>query len=139
MAYLLDSDVVIDHLADDPAALQLLDRLSPAGLAISVITYMEVYPGILVSPDPVQARAKLDSFMEAVPIVAFSAAVARRCAQLRTELKQQGRRVRSRALDLLTAATALEHELTLVTRNLVDYEDIPGLDLYEVERHAPPA
>jgi predicted nucleic acid-binding protein len=35
-----------------------------------------------------------------------------------------------RALDLLIAAPALEHQLTLVTRNLGDYNDIPGLDLY---------
>lgn len=131
MAYLIDSDVVIDHLADDPAAVWLLDRRAPDGLTISMITYMEVYQGILVSPDPAQAQAKVDAFVAAVPIVPFSAAVARRCARLRGELQQHGKRVRSRALDLLTAATALEHDLTVVTRNLADYEDIPGLALYQ--------
>jgi predicted nucleic acid-binding protein len=131
MAYLIDSDLVIDHLADNPAARRLLDRLAPDGLTISMITYMEVYQGALVSPDPDQAQAKLDAFLGAVPIVPFSAAVARRCARLRTELQRQGKRVRSRALDLLIAATALEHELTLVTRNLADYEDIPELALYQ--------
>lgn len=131
MAYLIDSDVVIDHLHDDPAARRLLDRLAPDGLTISMITYLEVYQGTLVSPDPAQAQAKLDAFLAAVPIVPFSAEVARRCARLRTELQRQGKRVRSRALDLLTAATALEHGLTLVTRNLADYEDIPDLALYQ--------
>lgn len=132
MAYLIDSDVVIDHLADDPAALLLLDRLAPDDLSISMITckYMEVYQGTLVSPDPAQAQAKLDAFVAAIRIVPFSAAVARRCARLRSELQQHGKRVRSRALDLLTAAAALENELTLVTRNLADYEDISGLALY---------
>ena len=47
MAYLLDSDVVIDHLADDVAAQRLLARLAPDGLTIRIITYMEVYQGIL--------------------------------------------------------------------------------------------
>jgi len=56
--------------------------------------------------------------------------VARRCARLRLDLKNRGKRVRSRALDLITAATALEHGLTLVTRNTVDYHDIPGLTLH---------
>jgi tRNA(fMet)-specific endonuclease VapC len=130
MAYLLDSDVVIDHLADDVAAQRLFARLAPDGLTISVITYMEVYQGVLASPDPVQAEAKLDAFLSAAPIVPFSAAVARRCAQVRSDLKQQGKRVRSRALDLLTAATAMEHDLILVTRNVADYEDIPGLSLH---------
>lgn len=131
MAYLIDSDLVIDHLADDPAARRLLDRLAPDGLTISMITYLEVYQGVLVSPDPDQAQARLEAFLAAVPIVPFSATVARRCARLRVELQRQGKRVRSRALDLLTAATALEHELTLVTRNLADYTDIPALALYQ--------
>jgi predicted nucleic acid-binding protein len=131
MAYLIDSDVVIDHLADDPAARRLLDRLAPEGLTISMITYLEVYQGTLVSPDPAQAQAKLDAFVAGVPIVPFSADVARRCARLRVALQRRGKRVRSRALDLLTAATALEHELTVVTRNLADYADIPDLALYQ--------
>jgi predicted nucleic acid-binding protein len=59
----------------------------------------------------------------------LSPAIARRCARLREELKGRGRRVRDRALDLIIAATALEHELRLVTRNLADYEDIPDLAL----------
>ena len=45
MAYLVDSDWLIDYLAGAPDALQLLERLSDAGLAISVITYMEAYQG----------------------------------------------------------------------------------------------
>ena len=96
-----------------------------------LITYLEVYQGTLVSPDREQAQAKLDAFLAAVPIIPFSAEVARRCVRLRTELLQKGTRVRSRALDLLTAATALEHELTLVTRNLADYQDIPDLAPYQ--------
>jgi predicted nucleic acid-binding protein len=133
MAYLLDKDVVIDHLAEKPAMLQLLDRLAPDGLTISLITYMEVYQGVLASPDPIQAEAKLDAFVEAVPVAPFSVEVARRCAYLRTELKRRGKPVRSRALDLLIAATAIEHDLTLVTRNLADYEDIPGLLIQSAE------
>jgi predicted nucleic acid-binding protein len=59
----------------------------------------------------------------------FSAA--RRCAELREGLGRQGKRVRSRALDLVTAAIALELGYTLVTRNRADYADIPDLLLAE--------
>jgi len=45
-------------------------------------------------------------------------------------LKQEQKRVKSRALDLINAAIALEHDLTLVTRNVEDYQDIPDLKLY---------
>lgn len=132
MAYLLDSDVVIDQLGADPATQRLLDRLADHGLLISMVTYMEVYQGTLVNPDPRAAQAQLDEFLSGVPIVPFSQAVARRCARLRTQLQHDRRRVRARALDLLNAATALEHDLTLVTRNLRDYEDIPELALYQM-------
>ena len=78
MRYLLDSDVVIDHLAGDPEAWQLIDRLALEGVAISAITYMEVYQGTLAAPEPEQALAKLGDFVAEVPIVPFSVATARR-------------------------------------------------------------
>ena len=130
MAYLLDTDVLIDHLAELPAATELIDRLAPAGIAISIISYMEVYQGILRSPDRQTAEATFADFIASTPILPFSPTVARRCAELREQLRQDGKRVRPRALDLLTAAIALEHGLTLVTRNTHDYDDIPDLDLY---------
>ena len=49
---------------------------------------------------------------------------------LREQLKIEQKRVKSRALDLMNAAIALEHDLTLVTRNVEDCQDIPGLELY---------
>jgi hypothetical protein len=40
---LLDSNLVIPYLADDPATVLLVDRLAPQGIAISIITYLEAY------------------------------------------------------------------------------------------------
>jgi predicted nucleic acid-binding protein len=129
MAYLIDSDWIIDHLENDPAADQLLDGLAPHGFAISDVTYMEVFQGVNRSPDPQLATSWLNVLVTRAPIVPFSIAVAERCAGLREHLRGQGRRVRSRALDLIVAATAMEHGLTLVTRNKADYRDIPNLKL----------
>jgi predicted nucleic acid-binding protein len=49
---------------------------------------------------------------------------------MRHALKQTGKRVNSRAFDLIIASTAIEHGLMLVTRNLPDYTDIPELQIY---------
>jgi predicted nucleic acid-binding protein len=130
MPYLVDSDWVIDHLDNVPEAVELLDRLASEGIAVSIVTYMEVIQGRLRSPDPQASEAQFDEFLESVPVVPLSLDVARRCAALRETLRREGRRVNARALDLINAAIAIEHGLTLVTRNTRDYDDIPGLKLY---------
>jgi predicted nucleic acid-binding protein len=130
MPYLIDSAWVIDHLAADPAAQDLLGRLAGEGIAVSVVTYMEAHEGCLRSPSPRTALERLGAFVSAVPILPFGPQVAERCSALRAELRVRGRRVNNRALDLIVAATALHHGLTLVTRNVRDYRDIPGLDVF---------
>ncbi len=133
MPHLIDSDVAIAYLQDDPDAVALVEGLAPGGLGVAVVTYAEVYQGTLRSPDPAAAQAQLAAFLESAPILPFTEAVARRYAGLREELRRRGKRVRARALDLMIAATALEYGYELVTHNLGDYEDVPGLRLYRPE------
>lgn len=130
MAYLIDTDVLIDHFSELPAASSLIDKLVPVGIAISIITYMEMYQGLLRSMDQATAEFVIADFILGVPIMPISLAVARRCAELRERMRLDGKRVRARALDLLNASIALEHQFTLVTRNIHDFSDIPELQLY---------
>jgi tRNA(fMet)-specific endonuclease VapC len=129
MPYLIDSHVVIDHLADVPETSQLLSRLAADGIAMSIITYMEAFQGIVRSPQPTEANAKFRAFAKSIPVLPLSLAVAERCARLRETLRGQNKRVNSRALDLIIAATALEYDLSLVTGNTEDFKDIPDLPL----------
>jgi len=132
MPYLIDSDVVIDHLADVTDATILLEHLATEVIAVSIITYMEAYQGMLRSPHPASARKKFEAFLETVQVLTFSLEGAKRCAQLRETLHREGKRIKARTLDLMTAAIALEYRLTIVTRNVADYNDIPDLKLYKV-------
>jgi tRNA(fMet)-specific endonuclease VapC len=129
MPYLIDSHVVIDHLADVPETSQLLSQLAADGIAISIITYMEAFQGITRSPQPEEAHSKFRAFVKSIPVRPLSLAVAERCALLRETLRTQNKRVNSRALDLIIAATALEYDLILVTENIKDFEDVPDLPL----------
>jgi predicted nucleic acid-binding protein len=52
-----------------------------------------------------------------------------RFAFIRGELRANGQLIGD--ADLLIAATALEHDLTLVTQNLHHFNRIPGLKLYQ--------
>jgi predicted nucleic acid-binding protein len=132
MPYLIDSDILIDHLAAVKEANKLLEQLAPEGIAISIITYMEAYQGVRRSPQLKIAQGKFQAFLATVPVLPFSLPVAERCALLREQLKQDGKRVNARALDLLNAAIALGNSLILVTRNWEDYSDIPDLTIYEI-------
>jgi len=74
---IIDNDWVIDHLANIPKAVSLLDRLAQEGIAISIITYMEAYQGVLRSPNPEEAQSKLRAFATAfllVPNLSFAQA-----------------------------------------------------------------
>jgi predicted nucleic acid-binding protein len=130
MAYLIDTDIVLDHLAAVSTATELLDMLADSALSISIITYMEAYQGVLRSTHRQEAQEQFEAFVAVVSTLPLSEEVARRCAELREMLRVQGGRVRARALDLIIAATALENNLILVTRNTRDYADIPGLRLH---------
>lgn len=131
MHYLLDTTWVIFGLINERAAVDLIDTLMADGVAVSMVTSMEAYQGTLRETTSEAERAAFARFFATVPILPFSAPVARRCAELRHQLKQQGKRVNSRAMDLIIAATALDDGLELVTRNTSDYDDIPGLTLYQ--------
>ena len=88
-------------------------------------------PPNIRSEQPEEASEKFHAFVDKVLILPFSFAVAERCARLRETLRSQNKRVKSRALDLIIATTALEYGLTLVTKNTEDFKDIPDLTLYQ--------
>jgi predicted nucleic acid-binding protein len=75
MPYLIDSNLVIDHLADVPEASQLLEDLAEEGIAISIITYMEAFQGVVRSPHPEEAQGKLQAFATSVLILPLSVAL----------------------------------------------------------------
>jgi tRNA(fMet)-specific endonuclease VapC len=132
MPYLVDSNLVIDHLGNVPDASLLIDQLVAEGIVISIVTYMEAFQGVIRSEHPEEATEKFHAFTDKVLILPFSFAVAECCARLRETLRNQNKRVKSRALDLIIAATALEYGLTLVTKNTEDFNDIPDLILYQL-------
>lgn len=123
MPYLLDTDIIIYQLNGVTAAHSLLQELRSSGIAISAVTYMETVDGLASDPNSVAVRQRFETLVSPIPVLPFSSEEADRCAHLRAALRQQGKRVRPRVLDLMIAATALEHDMALVTNNPADYDD----------------
>ncbi len=132
MPYLVDSDWVADFLAGRSAAIQLIQTLLPSGVSICAISYMEVVEGVRGSRNRSALAQGFHVFLQGVPVVEFSQEIAERAADIRLDLRGRKRQVNERPLDILVAATAMEHGLTLVTRNTRDYVDIGGLQLYQI-------
>ncbi len=125
MSYLLDTDVVADWLNNRPEAVRLLSTLEPEGLAISLITYGEVYDGIYYGRDPRAAEQAFLRFLRGVTVLPLTRTIMKRFARIRGSLRSRGLAVQDP--DLLIAATALTHDMTLVTRNLRHFQRIPDL------------
>jgi predicted nucleic acid-binding protein len=120
----------LDVLNGQDTAIQTLLELVPAGLAVSIITYGELYEGAYYARNPEAALAGLEAFLEGKEILPLSQAVMEHFAIVRGALPRQIRQ-QIGDMDILIAATALEHDLTLLTRNLKDFQQIPDLKLYQ--------
>jgi predicted nucleic acid-binding protein len=106
---LLDTDVLIDHLRGH----RRLDLVDPA-LTISVVTRCELFAGRNV--DEAHLRRTLGLLEE----VLLTRATAESAGRIR-------RATGISVPDALIAATALEHDLTVMTRNRRHFERVPGL------------
>jgi tRNA(fMet)-specific endonuclease VapC len=128
-AYLIDTDWIIDCLYGRTEAVETLVELSADGLAVSLMTYGELYQGAYYARAPQSALRGLRTFLRGKRLVPLNRAIVERFGILRGDLQRRGLTIGD--VDLLIAATALHHDLTLVTRNLRHFSRIADLRLYE--------
>jgi tRNA(fMet)-specific endonuclease VapC len=128
MTYLADSNIVADYLNGRAAAVILLDTLLPMGLAISLVTYGEIYDGIYGSRNPKQAERAFRCFLRAVTVLSLNQSIMREFARIRGVLRRQGMRIGDN--DIMIAATAIYSHREPVTRNVRHFGRVPGLKLY---------
>ena len=129
MTYLVDSDYLADYLKGYKAATTLLERLFPEGIALSIITFAEIYEGIYYGHNQQAHEQGFRTFLRTTTILGITRPVAKQFARICGDLRAKGQLILDP--DLYIAATALQHKLTLVTRNMKDYERIPNLNIYK--------
>jgi tRNA(fMet)-specific endonuclease VapC len=137
MTYLVDTDYVADYLKGQRNVAAILEPLLPEGIAMSIITFAEVYEGIFYGHNRTQHEAGFRNFLKSTPVLGVTRPIARQFAILRGQLRV---RPQGKVLvqpkdnyDLFIAATAIYHNLTLLTRNIQDYDRIPQLKLYQTQ------
>lgn len=96
-------------------------------MAIPTIVLGELYAGAYMLPNPTKILTGISDLLDDVAVLPFDVACAEEFGKLRGILKQQGLAVNP--IDLQIAAVALAQNLTLVTNNTKDFQNLPGLVL----------
>lgn len=131
MKYLLDTNIVSCFLRDASAALsqRILDS-TPDTLAISIISAGELRYGLSSLPLSKSRRGvelvnRLDALLAAITVQPLPADAAQHYGNTRAQLEAAGTPIGCN--DLWIAAHALAHNMTLVTNNTQEFEQVAGL------------
>ena len=114
---LIDSNILI--YAAQPAHTSLRQFIADRAPAVSAVSYVEVLGYHQLDN---QTQQYLEEFFRLARVLPLSQAVLDRAVALRQQQKMS-------LGDALVAGTALTHRLTLVTRNVEDFQWIQGLSL----------
>lgn len=127
MSFLLDNDHLSAHLRR-PSGLahrffQYSGRLYTPSIALA-----ELYVWAFRRADPNAALASIDKLLfHEVSVVDYDKDCAKEFGRVRIEMRRRGFEVPT--VDLMIASVALLYDLTIVTHNTADFQNIPGLRL----------
>ena len=119
---LVDTDVLIWHLRGYPQGTRRLDELGT--LTLSAVSYLEVLQGMRNKAELVAVKKMLDK--RSAKLLPLTEAITLRATELMESLTlshglQMG--------DALIAATAIEHQMPVLTANVKHFGAVSGLQL----------
>ncbi len=118
--YLIDTNVIIDNFGNKlPEKAKTL--LYSIDLTISAVTKIEVLGWLNATKEQLQP---LYDFMEVTDILPINEAVINKTIEIR-QSKKMG------LGDAIIAATALIHNLIVISRNISDFKNIDGLQIVD--------
>jgi tRNA(fMet)-specific endonuclease VapC len=132
MKYLLDTNTCIRFInGRSPVIRARMLTVDDAEIAISTIVQAEMYTGSAKSQTPQRSREIQEEFFQRFVTIAFDRQAARIYGDIRGHLETQGTPIGGN--DLLIAATAIAHDLILVTHNTREFRRVVGLKIEDWE------
>ena len=123
MAYLIDTNIAIHARDSDIVVLSKLVEHDGA-VVLSALSLAELQRGLYKSVAlTAQRRIRLEILLRGIPMLPFNAAA----AEIYGRIIAQCGWVKGRDFDRMIAAHAMSTNSVLVTNNVTDFQDIPGL------------
>lgn len=128
MTFLLDTNICSAHMRR-PGRLAHRFIQHIGQLAIPTIVLGELYAGAYSHSNSARLLSLISDLLQEVHVLDFDSQCAEQFGQVRGSMSQQG--IAFNTVDLMIGSVALVHNLTLVTNNTVDFQNIPGLNLVD--------
>lgn len=125
MAYLINTDIIIYSLKNDEHVKQKFRENRNIPKSISVITYGELVYGAKKSRHIEKNLAVTYRIAQLFPVIDIDRSIMEVFGEIKTSLERKGNIIED--MDILIAATALSHNLILVTNNVKHFEKIKDL------------
>jgi tRNA(fMet)-specific endonuclease VapC len=123
---ILDSTFLVDVLRGERTVEELLGEVDTSGPPfVTSVTIMELYEGIYLAESTERERAIVEELLDGINEIPFDRACAKRAGQINAELVSTGQPVDE--TDVMIAATALDYDLPVVTRNVDHFDRIEAL------------
>jgi len=119
--YLIDTNVAIEYIGETipEIVLNKLDDIFDEQFYISVINKIEL---LGFSEITTNEELKFSELINAAIVLALNENVVNRTIQIR-------KKYRTKLPDAIIAATAIENQLTIITRNTKDFDKIEGVEI----------
>ena len=128
MSLLLDTNVCIPLInRTEPSLAERLLDTTPSSVILCSVVKAELYFGARNSQRVAENLDRVDRFCSVFDSLPFDDAAARQYGAVRAQLKREGRPIG--ANDFMIASIAVSADVTLVSRNLEEFERVPGLDV----------
>lgn len=121
---LIDTSIIIDHLRkknkNESRLYHIVGRFT---LFVSAITVFELFAGAIND----QKKQDISHVLEYVKIIPFTRVTAQKSGEIYLSLWKENQLIETK--DLFIAATALSHDMALMTLNLKHFQRVKGLNI----------
>lgn len=133
MGLIVDTNVFIDA-ENNRLDLSDLKALQSQTVYIAAVTVSELLAGVSLAKtadEKINRHAFVENILNSLPVLDFDTEVARTYAELYAYALSSNKRKKLNAHDLQIAATALVYGHRILSSNVSDFKDIPGIQVID--------